>query len=293
MKHVEREPRVPLLTRRRCLQVAGGALASLALEPRSRAEVATGDEPARAKQQFPFHLGVASYTLRNFNLDKALAMTKRVGLERICLKSMHLPLESTPTQIAEVVDKVKQTGLTLYGGGVITMKNERDIVHALEYAKAAGMQTITAAPTPEVLPTLDQRIKQYDVVVAIHNHGPGDRYFPTPQSVYDAVKSLDHRIGLCIDIGHTVRIGADLIGSVRNYGDRLFDLHIKDVTAATKDGRGTPLGRGIIDFPGLVRALVDVKFKGVAAFEYEEQPDDPLPGLAESVGYLRGVLASV
>ena len=100
-------------------------------------------------------------------------------------------------------------------------------------------------------------------------------------------------IGLCIDIGHTVRIGADLLGSIRKCGDRVFDLHIKDVTAATPQGKGTPVGRGIIDFPGLVRALIEVKFKGVAAFEYEEQPDDPLPGLAESVGYLKGVLAAI
>jgi sugar phosphate isomerase/epimerase len=133
----------------------------------------------------------------------------------------------------------------------------------------------------------------YDIKVAIHNHGPGDRFFPTPESVYDRVSSLDRRIGLCIDIGHTVRIGADLLGSVRKYGDRLFDLHIKDVTAATPQGAGTPLGRGIIDIPGLVRALVEIKFKGVAAFEYEEQPDDPLAGLAESVGYMRGVIAAI
>jgi sugar phosphate isomerase/epimerase len=173
------------------------------------------------------------------------------------------------------------------------MKSERDIVQAFEYAQAAGMRTITAAPIPDVLPVLDERIKNYDIVVAIHNHGPTDRYFPTPQSVYDAVKSLDHRIGLCIDIGHTVRVGADLLGSVRSCGERLFDLHIKDVTAATPEGHGVPLGRGIIDFPGLVRALIEVKFKGVAAFEYEEQPDDPLPGLAESVGYLKGVIATL
>jgi inosose dehydratase len=293
MNHVDRASSTLTSTRRQYLQVTGGAIASLALAPGSRASAAGRDAPVGAKQEIPFHLGLASYTLRNFDLDRALAMTRRVGLERICLKSMHLPLDAKPAQIAEAVDKVKRAGLLLYGGGVITMKTERDIVQALEYAKAAGMHLINAAPVPEVLPILDAQIKKYDVVVAIHNHGPTDRYFPTPQSVYDAVKSLDHRIGLCIDIGHTVRVGADLLGSVRNCGDRLFDLHIKDVTAATPQGRGTPLGRGIIDFPGLVRALIDVKFKGVAAFEYEEHADDPLPGLAECVGYMNGVLAAI
>jgi sugar phosphate isomerase/epimerase len=278
-------------TRRQYLQGSGIALASLALAPASALAEASKREVSQSKPTIPFHLGLASYTLRKFDLDRALAMTRRVGLDRICLKSMHLPLDAKPAEITLATDKVKKSGLILYGGGVVAMKNERDIVQALEYAKAAEMQTITAAPVPDVLPLLETHLKNYDVKIAIHNHGPGDRYFPTPQSVYEAVKSLDRRIGLCIDIGHTVRIGADLIGSVRSYGDRLFDLHIKDVTAATPEGKGTPVGRGIIDFPGLVRALTDVAFKGVAAFEYEEQPDDPLPGLAESVGYFRGVLA--
>ena len=280
-------------SRRECLRMAGGALAALAVSPARRLEGATAPEPANLRAPIPFHLGLASYTLRNFDLDHALAMTRRVGLEWICLKSMHLPLDSNSGQIAAAVEKVKQAGLNLYGGGVISMKSKAEIAQAFEYAKAAGMQLITAAPVPDVLPLVDEHVKQYNITVAIHNHGPGDRFFPTPQSVYDAVKGLDPRVGLCIDIGHTVRVGADLLGSVRNCGDRLFDLHVKDVTAATPQGKGTPVGRGIIDFPGLVRALIDVKFKGVASFEYEEQPDDPLPGLAESVGYLKGVIAAI
>ena len=293
MRHDDSATFVSSLTRRQCLQLTGGALASLALLPNSRALGATDEQPSHPKSSIPFHLGLASYSLRNFDLDRALAMTQRVGLDYICLKSMHLPLDSKPAEIAAVADKVKRAGLVLYAGGVISMRNERDIERALEYAKAAGMQTITAAPVPELLPTLDEHVKKYEINVAIHNHGAADRYFPTPQNVYDAIKSLDHRIGLCIDIGHSVEVGVDLLGSIRNCGDRLFDLHIKDVTAATPQGKGTPLGRGIIDVPGLVRALIDVKFKGVAAFEYEEQPNDPLPGIAESVGFMRGVMATI
>jgi len=275
------------------LRLTGGALASLALLPGSRTAGATQGEVSRPKTPIPFHLGLASYTCKNFDLDRTLAMTRRVGLDRICLKSFHLPLDAAPAEITAVAEKVKAAGIVLYGGGVITMKTEREVSHAFDYAKAAGMTLITAAPTPEILPVIDEKIKMYDIQVAIHNHGPGDRHFPTPESVYEKVDGLDRRIGLCIDIGHTVRIGADLLGSVRKCGDRLFDLHIKDVTAATPEGKGTPLGRGIIDIPGLVRTLVEVKFKGVAAFEYEEQSDDPLPGLAESVGYMKGVIAAV
>jgi len=272
--------------------LAGGALGSLAVLNVPRISGALVPEASRSRNPISFNLGLASYTCRKFDLERTLAITRRVGLDHICLKSFHLPLDAPSAEIAAVAGKVKAAGVVLYGGGVITMKTERDVTHALEYAKAAGMAVVTAAPTPEILPVLDEKIKTYDIQVAIHNHGPGDRYFPTPQSVYEKIESLDRRIGLCIDIGHTVRVGADLVGSVRKYGDRLFDLHIKDVTAATPQGAGTPLGRGIIDIPGLVRALIEVKFKGVAAFEYEEQPDDPLPGLAESVGYLRGVIAA-
>ncbi|MGO9468288.1 MAG: sugar phosphate isomerase/epimerase family protein [Isosphaeraceae bacterium] len=280
-------------SRRDCLRFTGGTIAALALLPAARTAAAAQSEVARPRTPIPFHLGLASYTCRKFDLDKTLAMTRRVGLDRICLKSFHLPLDAKPAEIAAVADKVKAAGLVLYGGGVITMKTETDVTHAFEYAKAAGMTLITAAPTPEILSVIDDKIKTYDIKVAIHNHGPPDRHFPTPESVYLNIQNLDRRVGLCIDIGHTVRVGADLAGSVRKYGDRLFDLHIKDVTAATPKGVGTPLGRGIIDIPGLVRALIEVKFKGVAAFEYEEQPDDLLPGLAESVGYMRGVIAAI
>jgi inosose dehydratase len=280
------------LSRRDCLRLAGGAVGSFAMLSANQARAAPGPRARQPKGAIPFHLGLASYTCRNFNLDRTLAIARRVGLDRICLKSMHLPLDAKPEAIAETVQKVKAAGLVLYGGGVISMRTPKEITHALEYAKAAGMTLITAAPTPEMLPAIDDAIKAYDIQVAIHNHGPGDRFFPTPESVYVNVAKLDKRIGLCIDIGHTVRVGADLLESVHNYADRLFDLHIKDVTAATPQGEGTPLGRGVIDIPGLVRALRDVKFKGVAAFEYEEQPDDPLPGLAESVGYMRGSIAA-
>ena len=293
MRHDDPLSSVSSVSRRQYIRVTGGALGSFAFWPGTGLEGATAPESTRPRSPISFQLGLASYTLRNFDLDRALAMTRRVGLQRICLKSVHLPLDAKPAEIAAVADKVKRAGLILYGGGVISMKTERDVAQAFDYGKAAGMQTLTAAPVPDVLPLLDKHVKNYDIAIAIHNHGPGDRNFPTPQSVYDAVKSLDQRIGLCIDIGHTVRVGADLLGSIRKCGDRLFDLHIKDVTAATPQGKGTPLGRGIIDIPGLVRALIEVKFKGVAAFEYEEQPDDPLPGLAESVGYMKGVLAAI
>jgi sugar phosphate isomerase/epimerase len=183
--------------------------------------------------------------------------------------------------------------LDLYGGGVISMKNPEDVEQAFAYAKAAGMRTIVGVPAPEVLPLVNQKVKELDIEVAIHNHGPGDKVYPTPESAYEKIKDLDGRIGLCMDIGHTLRIGADPVADAERFADRLLDVHVKDVTAAEASGRTVEIGRGIIDIPAFLKTLVKIKYTRIASFEYEKDADDPLPGLAESVGYVRGVLATI
>jgi sugar phosphate isomerase/epimerase len=238
-------------------------------------------------------LGLASYTARKLSLDKTLALAKRLDLKYICLKSVHLPLEAKPQEIATIAAKVRQAGLTLYAGGVIVMQKEGQIAGAFDYAKAAGMELIVAAPSADMLRLIEAKVKEYNIAVAIHNHGPGDKHFPTPASVYEKVKNLDRRVGLCIDIGHTVRIGADLISSTKECADRLLDLHMKDVVAASPKSKDAPVGRGVIDIPRFLRTLVQIGYLGRVSFEYESEPDDPLPGLAESVGFTRGVLAAL
>jgi len=281
--------------RRAFLAAAGAAVASLAAGSPVTAPAAQDPLPGTRKpgRKPPFELGLASYTLRKFPLEKALEMTRRVGLKYICLKSFHLPLEARPDEIAQAAAKVKDAGLVLYGGGVITMKDQAEVDQAFAYAKAAGMKTIVAAPRPEVLPHVEKMVRQYDMQVAIHNHGPGDKVYPTPQSVYEKVRELDKRIGLCIDVGHTLRIGADPIESAEKYADRLHDVHIKDVTAATAKGATVEVGRGVIDIPAFLRTLLKIDYRGIVAFEHEKDENDPLAGLAESVGYVRGVLAMI
>lgn len=241
----------------------------------------------------PFQLGLASYTLRKFSLDQTLAMTRRVGLNYICLKSFHLPLDAKPEEIAAAAAKVKAAGIVLYGCGVVSMNKPADVDQAFDYAKAAGMKTIVAAPKPELLPRVEQRVREFDLKVAIHNHGPGDKVYPTPESIYEKVRNLDKRIGICIDIGHTLRIGADPVESTRKYAERILDVHIKDVSAASAKGQTVEVGRGVIDIPAFLRALVDIQYRGVVSFEHEKDENDPLAGLAESVGYVRGVLAVI
>ena len=285
-------------TRRQFLQKAGiGAAASLMVvgSCSGQEQPSVGKEGTQGKctHKRLFELGLASYTLREFNLDKTLEMTQRLGLKYIALKSFHLPLESTQAEIETVTAKVRKAGLKLYGGGVIYMNNEAEVHRAFDYAKAAGMKVIIGVPKPELLGLVNKKVGQYNIKVAIHNHGPQDKIYPTPESAYKKIKELDGRIGLCIDIGHTQRGGVDPSEATEKFADRLLDLHIKDVSTATIEGTTVEMGRGVIDIPKFVRTLLKINYTGIASFEYEKDAKDPLPGVAESVGYMRGVLATI
>lgn len=245
------------------------------------------------KPQKGLSLGMASYTFRNFPLEETLAMTKRLGLKKIAFKSFHLPLESEEEEIRAVARKVKEAGLELYGCGVVYMENEGEVQRGFNYAQAAGMKVIIGVPEHELLSLVNQKVKEFDIQVAIHNHGPTDKRYPTPESAYERIKDLDHRIGLCIDIGHTQRCGVDPSESAEKFADRLLDVHIKDVSAAAEKGTTVEIGRGVIDIPRFVRTLLNLDYKGNTSFEFEKDVDDPLPGVAESVGYVRGVIAAL
>jgi sugar phosphate isomerase/epimerase len=238
-------------------------------------------------------LGLASYTFREFGLDDTLKMTKRLGLEYITLKSFHLSLKSSSGQIAGVAATVKNAGINLYGVGVIYMNDMGQVGTAFEYAKAAGAKVIIGVPSYDMLELVNQKVREYDIQVAIHNHGPGDKLYPTPAAAYEKIQNLDRRIGLCIDIGHTIRAGDNPANAAEQFADRLLDVHIKDVSEATGKGRTVEIGRGVIDIPEFIETLLRIKYKGVVSFEYEKDAKDPLAGLAESVGYVRGVLAAV
>jgi sugar phosphate isomerase/epimerase len=285
-------PEQSVSSRREFLHVVGAGAAVACTTHISGAARAAETQPAAAAEKLGLKLGVASYTFRKFDLDKTLAMTKQAGLQYICLKSMHLPLESTPEQIAAAVAKIKQTGLILNGCGVVYMAKDSQVQQAFDYAKAAGMRVIVASPKPEMLPLVNQMVKKYDIRVAIHNHGPSDKVWPTPDVIIDKIGSLDPRVGLCIDIGHTVRAGANLLAMTEKYADRLFDIHMKDVTAATAKAKEVVVGRGVIDIPGFLRILLKTHYDGVVSFEYEDDASNPMPGLTASVEYVKHVLAT-
>jgi inosose dehydratase len=240
-----------------------------------------------------FDLGLASYTLKEFKIDKVLEISKKLDLKYLCFKDFHLPLNSSADQINEVVKKVKDSGLNLYAGGVIYMTSENQVNQAFDYAKAAGMKVLICSPNHNLLPLVEKKVQEYDIKAAIHNHGPGDKNYPTAESVYELIKDLDKRIGLCLDIGHTQRLGLEPSESAVKFKDRLLDVHIKDVTSSDARGSAVEIGHGVIDIPKFLRTLIQINYSNIVSFEYEKDPADPVAGLAESVGYVRGVLAGV
>lgn len=241
----------------------------------------------------PFQLGMASYTFKEFGLDDAIAMTTGLNIRNISLKSFHMPLDSSPGQIREISEEVRGAGLNLYGGGVIDLKSTKEIENAFEYARIAGLKVIIGSPDPETLDRVEAKVKETGIKVAIHNHGPDQDVFQTPSIILEKISGRDPRLGICMDIGHTVRAGSDLLEETNRCIDRILDIHLKDVTAASASGRPVEIGRGIIDFPAFLSLLAEKGYGYMASFEFEKNMDHPLPGLAESVGYVRGVLDTI
>lgn len=271
------------ITRKDFLRASGLAGAGLAFGPLS-----TYSKPLVAAASLP--LGFASYTFRKLSLEQTIANAVRLGVKNIALKSMHMPLDAPASEIQKIAKTVRDAGLDLYGAGVIYMKTQQEVETTFEYAKNAGLKMIIGVPNHELLPLVDKKVKEYDIKLAIHNHGPGDELYTSPSNVYEKIKDLDTRIGLCIDIGHVVRIKEDPSVWARKFKDRLYDVHLKDVNKAEADGSSVEVGRGVIDIPAFLKTMKKIGYNGTLSLEYEKDGDDPLPGAAESVGYIRGVL---
>lgn len=245
---------------------------------------------ARPQGDIPFQLGIASYTLREFSLEESIKMTSQLGISKLCLKSMHLPLDLSSREIKTEANKVRGAGIDLYGGGVIYMKNKEELENAFNYAQNAGMKIIVGVPEHNLLELCNTKVKETGINLAIHNHGPGDEKYPSPESAYVLIKDMDPGMGLCIDIGHTARIGEDPVKDTARFMDRVHDIHIKDVTKAEASGGTCEIGRGVIDITGFLKMLLKKKYNKVVSFEYEKDGKDPMPGLSESVGFVRGAL---
>jgi sugar phosphate isomerase/epimerase len=237
-------------------------------------------------------VGIAGYSFVKFNLEQSLSMMKRIGVNQLSLKDFHLPQNSTQEQIDRVMNACKNAGINVYALGVIYMKSKEAVDTAFAYAQKTGVNMIVGVPNYDLITYAEEQVKKYGIKLAIHNHGPEDALYPAPKDVYDRIKNLDAGMGMCIDIGHSMRAGSIPEKAIRDFKSRLFDLHIKDVSVAAKEGKAIEIGRGVINFPEVVESLRKINFKGVCSIEFEKDMTDPLPGMAESVGYFKGVLAA-
>ncbi|MES2829414.1 MAG: sugar phosphate isomerase/epimerase family protein [Bacteroidota bacterium] len=258
-------------------------------------EVAVGTETKShliTSENETFKLGIAGYTFLNFKLEESLKIMKKLDTHFLCIKDFHLPLSSTAENISIFQAKLKEYDVMGYAVGPIYTKSKAEIDNSFNYAKRVGVNLIIGIPAPADLPYVNEKVKETNIRYAIHNHGPEDELYPTVERIYELIKNLDERVGICFDIGHDTRAGKNAVTTFQKYSKRIFDMHLKNVTAAVKSGTTCELGRGVINIPALVRMMRKIKYSGCCSLEYEKDMKDPLAGIAESVGYFRGICDS-
>jgi inosose dehydratase len=248
------------------------------------------EDAGDTKPPVPFHLGIASYSFRAFTLDQVIGMTKRLAIGRLTLKDFHLPLTLSDAGIKSALEKIRSADLVLSSCGVVYMNSEEEIHRAFHYARVAELDMLVGVPHKSLLGIAENEVKATGIALAIHNHGPTDERYPSPESAYRLIERMDKRMGLCIDVGHTQRLGLDPAAEAERFFDRLLDIHIKDVTSSDAKGDTVEMGRGVVNIPRLLSTLRKLGYSRTLHIEYEKDEKDPLPGVAETVGYLHGVI---
>ena len=244
----------------------------------------------------PIRLGLASYTFRNFTRAQLIAFMRQLRVTGLNAKDVkdHLPMD--PTAEAAALADYAAAGIQLHAAGAIYFPkdDDADIRAKFDYCKRAGIRVIVAGdPAPATLPRIEKFVKEYDIRIAIHNHGPEDKIFPSPLDVLKAVKDMDPRMGCCIDVGHCVRAGTDVVEAIHAAGPRLFNVHMKDLTSFTSKESQVAVGDGKMPIRAIFQALIAIHYPGWVDLEYEVHGDDPMPGVTSSFAYMRGVLSGM
>jgi len=281
------------VSRRRVL--LGGAAMALGGTRLARAAAGVKQETA-GKSAMPIKLGLASYTFRNFTRAQMIGFMKELSVYDLNAKDAkdHLPMD--PAAEEQAVADYTAAGIRLHAAGAIYFQKatDDDIRSKFEYLKRAKIPVMVAGdPTPENLPRIESFAKEYDIRVAIHNHGPEDKLWPSPLDILKDIKGMDSRIGCCIDVGHTVRAGTNVVEAIHAVGPRLFNMHMKDLTDFSAKESQVAVGDGKMPIRGIFEALIAIRYPGFVDLEYEVHADDPMPGVSKSYAYMRGVLAGM
>ena len=278
-------------SRREFLKTAALGTAAMAL-PAAKVAHAAAEPIATAAG---IRLGVASYSLRELGRAETIAAVNALRARYVSIKSFHLPYESSPEELTAGRREFEDAGLVIVGGGVITLQQEDDddICSYFDYARTCGMPLMVIAPTRATLPRIERFVREYDIKVAIHNHGPEDAHFPGPRDALPTIQDMDPRVGLCVDLGHTTRTGVDIVEALAQAGDRVLDVHVKDLRDLMDRDSQCIVGEGAMPLPAIFRQLVAMDYSGYVNLEYEIDASDPLPGMQRSFAYMRGVLAGL
>lgn len=278
------------IDRRSFLRGSAVAVAAVMSPSALAAELASPDSGGEGLIQ----LGVASYSFRKFDRAHVIELMKQLKTPFLNVKDFHLPL-GTPEEIKQGCAEFAAGGIQLTGAGVIyfPLDEDADMRKKFEYCKQAGVARIVAGPTKKTLARVERFAREYDLKIAIHNHGPEDMEFPSPLDALNAIKDMDPRMGVCIDVGHTMRAGTDIVEAIHKAGARLYDVHIKDLTDPKDRNSYVDVGDGILPIPKIFEALVAVNYKGYVDLEHEINGDNPMPGMLKSFAYMRGVLAGM
>jgi len=269
-------------SRRELLGGAAGTLAALG--------IGFGKSPA-------FKLGVASYSLRKFSRADAIKAIKQLDVKYVNIKEAHAKIDAPPSEWKQARKDFEDAGITILGVGNVDFKknDEGDMRHKFEYAKTLGAPLIVMAPTRETLPGIEKMVKEYNIKAAIHNHGPEDKHFPAPSDVLSAVQGLDKRVGCCIDVGHGVRAGANIVEAVRTalQQGRMHDMHVKDLSDFSTNKAQVAVGEGKIPIKDIFAELTKGGYTGGVMLEYEINETNPVPGMQKSFEYMRKVVADL
>jgi sugar phosphate isomerase/epimerase len=281
----------PFTPRRDFLKLTAAGIAGAVLAPNR----ATPSLISKSSSAGEIKLGVASYSLRAFSRADAIKMVQELRAPFINLKSFHLAYELTLEELAKARAEFEAAGLKIVGGGNnnITEDTDEHVQKFFEYAKHGGLPLLVIAPKPEILSRIEKFVKQYDIKVAIHNHGPEDPYFPAPKDALKVIRNMDGRVGLCVDVGHTTRAGADIVAALAEAGSRVLDMHIKDLKDLRVRDSQCIVGEGAMPVPEIFAQLLKMKYTGYVNLEYEIDEKNPLPGMKQSFAYMRGVLAGM
>jgi sugar phosphate isomerase/epimerase len=269
-------------------QMLGGTIAALVGSAVSHAA-------PKVEEDAGFKLGVASYSLRKLSRADAIKALEKLNVQYINIKEFHAPLNSSATELAQARKDFESAGIRILGVGNVSFAKDDDgeMRRNFEYAKTLGAPVIVMAPTAVTVPKIEKLAKEFNIKAAIHNHGPEDKHFPAPSDVLKAIKGMDQRMGLCVDVGHTTRTGVDILTAIKETGSRLHDMHIKDLkNLANKDSQ-VAVGEGEMPVASIFKLLQKMGFKGGVMLEYEINADNPVPGMEKSFAYMRGVLAGM